>query len=168
MSDARAPSSLARPEMGRMLPEPSEVGQRPIGMNRKRWAAVAAVAAVLAILIGVALSGDRTEGTPSPGLREAFGFDAAYADPDPMVLVVRYGDSSSCPSKAVRHAVVQETDRVVVTLTRTPMPTDQACTSDYGAKLVQISLTASLGSRTVIDGSRNRPVPISTGLPPFG
>jgi len=137
-------------------------------MNGRRWAAVAAVAAVLAILIGVALSGDRTEGPPSPGLREAFGFDAAYADSNPMVLVVRYGDSSSCPSKAVRHAVVQEAGRVVVTLTRTPMPTDQACTSDYGVKLVRISLTAPLGNRTVIDGSRKKPVPVSTGLPPFG
>jgi hypothetical protein len=85
-----------------------------------------------------------------------------------MVLVVRYGDSSSCPSKVVRHAVVQEAGRVVVTLTRTPMPTDQACTSDYGVKLVRISLTAPLSNRTVIDGSRKKPVPVSTGLPPFG
>jgi len=85
-----------------------------------------------------------------------------------MVLVVRYGDSSSCPSKAVRHDVVQEPNRVVVTLTRESIPADRACTSDYGAKLVRISLTASLGSRAVIDGSRMKPVPISTGLPPFG
>jgi len=85
-----------------------------------------------------------------------------------VVLVVRYGDSSSCPSEGVRHTVVQEPDRVVVTLTRKPMPGDRACTSDYGAKLVRISLAAPLGSRAVIDGSRTKPVPLSTGTPPFG
>jgi len=84
------------------------------------------------------------------------------------VLVVRYGDSGSCPSQAVREAVVQEPDRVVVTLTRTPMPVDQPCTSDYGAKLVRVALTASLGGREVVDGSRNEAVPVSTGSPPFG
>jgi len=172
MSDARAPSSRDPPGLGGLLPEPSQVGQRPIDMNRSRWIAliaVAAVAGVLGVLIGgfMPWNDDRTEGPPA-SQRETFGFDAAYADPDPMVLVVRYGDSSSCPSKAVRHAVVQEAGRVVVTLTRTPMPPDQACTSDYGAKLVRISLTTPLGNRTVIDGSRKKPVPISTGLPPFG
>ena len=85
-----------------------------------------------------------------------------------MVLVVRYGNSSSCPSKAVRPAVTQEPARVVVTLTREPMPGDLACTSDYGAKLVRISLAAPLDSRAVIDGSHRTPVPISTGTPPFG
>jgi hypothetical protein len=85
-----------------------------------------------------------------------------------MVLVVRYGDSSSCPSEDVRHTVVQEPDRIVVTLTREPMPGDRPCTSDYGAKLFRISLTAPLASRAVIDGSRKTPVPISTGTPPFG
>jgi len=106
--------------------------------------------------------------TPPASQRQAFAFDAAYADPDPLVLVVRYGDSSSCPSTAVRHGVVQEPSRVVVTLTRTSMPTDRACTSDYGARLVRIPLTAPLGDRTVIDGSRTLPVPLSTGTPPFG
>jgi len=146
-------------------------------MNRNRWALIATVAAVaavaaavLAATIGVSrLSNDGRAGEPQvPPLREAFGFDAAYADPDPMVLVVRYGDSSSCPSLAVRHDVVQVPDRVVVTLTRTPMSIDQACTSDYGAKLIRISLIAPLGSRAVIDGSRTKTVPISTGTPPFG
>ncbi len=139
-------------------------------MNRKRWAALAAVTAALAVLIGASLmlTGGRPAGPASPGVREAFGFDAAYADPDPVVLVVRYGDSSSCPSEGVRHTVVQEPDRVVVTLTRKPMPGDRACTSDYGSKLVRISLAAPLGSRAVIDGSRTKPVPLSTGTPPFG
>ncbi|HZY01743.1 MAG TPA: hypothetical protein VFE92_19985 [Dermatophilaceae bacterium] len=138
-------------------------------MNRKRWAEVAAAGGALAVLIVVALlfNSTRTAGPPA-SQREAFGFDAAYADPDPMVVVARYGDSSSCPSKAVRHTLVQGPARIVVTLTRAPMPTDQACTSDYGAKLVRISLTAPLGSRAVVDGSRNKPVPISTGSPPFG
>jgi hypothetical protein len=48
------------------------------------------------------------------------------------------------------------------------MPADKPCTSDYGARLVRIPLTAPLASRTVIDGSRTKPVPMSTGLPPFG
>lgn len=154
------------------MTEPSEVGRRPIKMSRSRWIALIAVAAaagVLGVLIGGNISwiDDRTAGPPA-SQREAFSFDAAFPDPDPMVLVVRYGDSSSCPSKAVRPGVVQEPTRVVVTLSRTPMPTDQACTSDYGAKLVRIALTAPLGSREVVDGSRNMPVPISTGSPPFG
>jgi hypothetical protein len=149
--------------------EPSCAWRRPTSVNRKRWAEVAVAAAALAVLIVVSVVwiGGRTAGSPA-SQREAFGFDAAYADPDPMVLVVRYGDSSSCPSTGVHHTVVQQPDRVVVTLTRTPMPADRACTSDYGAKLVRISLTAPLGSRAVIDGSRNKPVPISTGTPPFG
>ena len=161
--------AVARTGLGGLLPEPSETRQRPIGMNRSQWATVAAVASVIAALMGVALlwNADRPTGPASPGAREAFGFDAAYADPDPMVLVVRFGDSSSCPSKAVRHDVVQEPNRVVVTLTRESIAADRACTSDYGAKLVRISLTASLGSRAVIDGSRMKPVPISTGSPPF-
>jgi len=105
---------------------------------------------------------------PTTGQRQAFAFDVAYADPDPLVLVVRYGDSSSCPSTQVRHTVVQESSRVVVTLTRAPMATDQACTSDYGAKLVRVPLTTPLGLRAVVDGSRHSLVPLSTGIPPFG
>jgi hypothetical protein len=130
----------------------------------------AAAAVVLAVLLGVAvvLKNHSTSGTSSPQGRQAFSFDAAYPDPDPMVLVVRYGDSSSCPSLAVRAAVTQTPDRVVVTLTREPMPADKACTSDYGAELVRVPLAAPLGSRQIIDGSRTTPVPISTGLPPFG
>jgi len=103
-----------------------------------------------------------------PQDREGFAFDAAYADADPSVLVVRYGDSGSCPSQAVRHDVVEQPDRVVVTLTRTPIPADRACTMDYQAKLVRITLSAPLGSREVVDGSRKVPVPISTGSLPFG
>jgi hypothetical protein len=138
-------------------------------MNRRRWALLIASAASLVVLVVVALllSDSRTAGPPT-SQRQAFGFDAAYADPDPMVLVVRYGDSSSCPSTGVRHTVVQQPGRVVVTLTRTAMPADRACTSDYGARLVRISLTAPLGSRAVIDGSRDKAVPLSTGTPPFG
>ena len=141
-------------------------------MSRNRWALVvafAAVAGVLGVLIGALMpwNDDRTGGQPA-SQRETFGFDASYSDPDPLVLVVRYGDSSSCPSKAVRHSAVQEPTRVVVTLTRTPVPTDRACTSDYGARLVRVALTAPLGSREVVDGSRNMPVPISSGSPPFG
>jgi hypothetical protein len=141
-------------------------------MNRKLklWAAAASAAAVLAVLITSALlwNGSRTPGSGSPGLRQAFAFDAVYADPDPEVLVVRYGDSSSCPSKTVRHTVLQERERVIVTLTRTPLPANIACTSDYGAKLVRVSLAAPLANRSVIDGSRQRPVPVSAGRPPFG
>jgi hypothetical protein len=139
-------------------------------VNRKRWAFAAAATTVLAVLLGVALvlRANSTSGTSSPQGRQAFSFDAAYTDPDPMVLVVRYGDSSSCPSTAVRHAVAQTPDKIVVTLTREPMPADRPCTSDYGARLVRIPLTAPLGSRQVIDGSRTTPVPISTGRPPFG
>lgn len=146
-----------------------------MGMNRNRWTPVAAVVAVVAVVvavvvIGVSLRSDDggASGSPGAGSRERFAFDAAYADADPKVLVVRYGDSGSCPSLAVRHDVVEQPDRVVVTLTRTPMPTDRACTSDYQAKLVRVALTAPLGSRVVVDGSRNEPVPVSTGTPPFG
>jgi hypothetical protein len=136
----------------------------------KLWAAAASVAAVLAVLIAAALlwNGGRASGSRSPGLRQAFAFDALYAGPDPKVLVVRYGDSSSCPSKAVRHTVLQERERVVVTLTRAPMPDNIACTSDYGARLVRVWLAVPLANRLVIDGSRERPVPVSAGLPPFG
>jgi hypothetical protein len=143
-------------------------------MNRNRWVPVAAIAAVVvavvAVVAGVSLlSNDGpVAGSPGRGAREAFGFDAAYADTDPTVLVVRYGDSSSCPSEAVRHNLVQESGRVVVTLTRTPIPADKPCTADYGARLVRIALTAPLDGREVVDGSRKQPVPISTGLPPFG
>jgi len=147
-------------------------------MNRNRWVPVAAIAtaavlavlAVIAAVIGVSLrANDRSgSGPPSLGNREAFAFDAAYADADPKVLVVQYGDSGSCPSEAVRHDVAEQPDRIVVTLSRTPLPTDQACTSDYRVKLVRVPLTSSLGSREVVDGSRTVPVPITTNSPPFG
>src|SRR5665647_1576478 len=118
--------------MGRVCPEPYDAGRRPIDVNRKRWATTAAAAAVLTVLIGVVvlLGGGHMARPSSTQVRQAFGFDAAYADPDPMVLVIRYGDSSSCPSKAVRHDVLQQPGRVVVTLTRAPMQADQPCTSD--------------------------------------
>ena len=147
-------------------------------MNRNRWVPVAAIAtvavlavlAVLAAVIGVSLRANDGSGSgpPSLGNREAFAFDAAYADADPKVLVVQYGDSGSCPSEAVRHDVAERPNRVVVTLTRTPMPTDRACTADYQIKLVRITLTVPLGSREVVDGSRSVPVPITTNSPPFG
>ena len=142
-------------------------------MNRNRWvlvAAIAAVPAVIAVLIGVALRSNDggASGPPSLVNREAFSFDAAYADADPKVLVIQYGDSGSCPSEAVLHDVVERPDQVGVTLTRTPMPTDRACTADYQIKLVRIALTAPLGSREVVDGSRTVPVPVTTNTPPFG
>ena len=142
-------------------------------MNPRRWAALAGVAVLLVVLVVFVsislLSKDGPATGPSaPGARQSFAFDAAYADADPMVVVVRYGDSGSCPSEAVRYAVVEQPGRIVVTLTRTPMPTDRACTADYGAKLVRVALTGPLGSRDVVDGSRNEPVPISTGQPPLG
>lgn len=147
-------------------------------MNRNRGATVVAIAtvavlavlAVIAVVIGVSLRSNDggASGPPSLGGRQAFAFDAAYADADPTVLVVQYGDSGSCPSEAVRHDVAEKPDRVVVTLTRTPMETDRACTADYQIKLVRIALTAPLGSREVIDGSRTVPVPITTNTPPFG
>lgn len=138
-------------------------------MNRKRWTILIAAAAALVVLIVVALLlNNSRQSEPPSSQRQAFGFDAVYADPDPMVVVVRYGDSGSCPSTAVRRTVVQGAAQVVVTLTRARMPADQACTSDYGAKLVRVTLTAPLAGREVIDGSRKVPVPISTGTPPFG
>ena len=139
-------------------------------MNRQRWAAVAVAATVLVVLAGgvVAWNASRPAGPPSPGAREAFAFDAVYGDPDAKVLIVRYGDSSSCPSEAVRHAVVLNPGQVIVTLTREAMPAGRACTADYGARLVHISLITRLGTRTVIDGSRGVPVSFSAGTPPFG
>ena len=138
-------------------------------MSTRRGAVLIGAAAVSALLIGASLwwQDGRAAG-PTTSQRQAFAFDVAYADPDPLVLVVRYGDSSSCPSTQVRHTVVQESSRVVVTLTRAPMATDQACTSDYGAKLVRVPLTTPLGLRAVVDGSRHSLVPLSTGIPPFG
>lgn len=154
------------------MTEPSAPGRWRAEMSRRRWVILVVVVAgvgVLGTLIGALMSwNDDRSARPPTSQRQAFGFDAAYADPDPLVLVVRYGDSSSCPSTAVRHAVVQEPNRVVVTLTRASLPADRACTSDYGARLVRISLAAPLGSRTIIDGSRTEPVPLSTGTPPFG
>ena len=132
--------------------------------------AVLAVLTVIAVVIGVSRrsnDGGASE-PPSLGGRQAFAFDAAYVDADPKVLVVQYGDSGSCPSEAVRHDVAEKPDRVVVTLTRTPMDTDQACTADYQIKLVRIALTAPLDSREVIDGSRSVPVPVTTNTPPLG
>ena len=131
---------------------------------------MAAVVAVVVVLTGGLLvwNATRTTAPGSPGAREAFGFDAAYADPDATVVIVRYGDSSSCPSKSVRHTVVQKPDRVIVTLTRERMPADRACTSDYGARLVRISLITRLGNRVIVDGSRGTPVTRSEGTPPFG
>ena len=147
-------------------------------MNRNRWVTIASIAtvavlavlAVIAVVIGVSRRSNDggASGPPSLGGREAFAFDAAYVDADPKVLVVQYGDSGSCPSEAVRHDVVEQPGRVVVTLTRTPMPTDRACTADYQIKLVRIALTAPLGSREVVDGSRSVPVPITTNSPHFG
>jgi len=140
-------------------------------MSRNRWIALVAVVSVIAVL-GVVLgalmpwSADRGAAPPA-SQRESFGFDGAYADPDPMVLVVRYGDTG-CPSEAVHHAVVQEARRVVVTLTRAAMPTDQACTMVYVPRLVRVSLAAPLADREVVDGSRQAPVPLSTETPPFG
>jgi len=147
-------------------------------MSRNRWAtmvaiatvAVLAVLAVIAVVIGLSRRSNdgSASGPPSLGSREAFAFDAAYADADPKVLVVQYGDSGSCPSEVVRHDVIERPVQVVVTLTRTPMPTDRACTADYQIKLVRIALTDPLGSREVVDGSRLVPVPITTNTPPFG
>ena len=147
-------------------------------MNRNRWATVVAIATVavlavltvIAVVIGVSLRSNDggASGPPSLGGRQAFAFDAAYVDADPKVLVVQYGDSGSCPSQAMRHDVVGSPDRITVTLTRTPMPTDRACTADYQIKLVRVALTAPLGSREVIDGSRSVPVPITTNTPPLG
>ena len=130
---------------------------------------MAAVAAVVVVLTGGVLwNATRTTAPALREAREAFGFDAAYAGPDAKVIIVRYGDSSSCPSKSVRHTVVQKPDRVIVTLTRERMPTDRACTSDYGARLVRISLLTRLSSRAIVDGSRGTPVTRSEGTPPFG
>ena len=125
---------------------------------------------MLVVLTGGALVRNATRATApgSPGAREAFGFDAAYADPEAKVIIVRYGDSSSCPSMTVRHTVAQKPDRVIVTLTRERMPADRACTSDYGARLVRISLITRLGNRVIVDGSRGTPVTRSEGTPPFG
>lgn len=112
---------------------------------------------------------DPDPGPPTiPEDREMFGFDGAYADPDPTVLVVRYGDSGSCPSLSVQHSVMEEPDRIVVILSRTSPPPDLACTSDYQAKLVRVTLKNALSGREVVDGSRKEPVPVSTGSPPFG
>lgn len=135
-------------------------------MNRKRWATVAVG---LAVVIGVTLLANPYLPAQllSPWLRETFRFDSAYAAPDSMVLVIQYGDSGSCPSEAVRHDVVERPDRIVVTLTRTLMPGGRPCTADYQIKLVRITLTAPLGSREVVDGSRTVPVPVTTGSAPF-
>jgi len=102
------------------------------------------------------------------GGREPFAFDAVYDDTDPRVLLVRYGDSGSCPSQDLRHEVVEDADRIVVTLTRSAKPGDLACTADYRAVLVPVTLAAPRGDREVLDGSRKEPIPVSTGSPPFG
>ena len=97
-------------------PEPFGFSGRLIYMNPSRWAAVTAVAVlvvVLAVFVSVSLlSNDGPATGPSaPGARLSFAFDAAYADADPLVVVVRYGDSGACPGQAGRHGVVEPPGR---------------------------------------------------------
>jgi hypothetical protein len=129
-------------------------------MNRRRWAAVAtglAVVLAVTILANPYLPGQLL----SPWVRETFSFHRAYASPDSMALVIEHGGSSSCPSEAVRHEVVQEPDRVVVTLTRQLLPGGRPCTTDYEIRPIQIPLTAPLGRRAVLDGSNQETIPVN-------
>jgi hypothetical protein len=105
------------------------------------------------------------EPPPEQTSREAFSFDGAFRSERPDAVVLRYGDSSSCPSEEVRREVREDGDTVVVTLTRTAIAPGTACTADYRAVYVEVSLSAALGERTVVDGSRGEPVPVSPGPP---
>jgi hypothetical protein len=92
--------------------------------------------------------------------RASFGFDAAFPTDDPNAVIVQYGDSGSCPHANVTHLVKESNDSVVVFLEADAFPPDQACTDDYRQMLVTVQLDAPLGSRTVIDGSRDEPVTV--------
>jgi hypothetical protein len=104
---------------------------------------------------------------PAPGpnvdpgaAHAAFSFDAAFPSDDPNVVIVQYGDSSSCPHANVTHDVKESADSVTVFLQADAFPPDQVCTDDYRQQLVTLSLQAPLGDRKVIDGSRDEAVAV--------
>jgi hypothetical protein len=104
---------------------------------------------------------------PEPGpnvdpgsARAAFSFDTVFPSDDPNVVIVQYGDSSSCPHTNVTPLVKESTDSIVVTLEGDTQSTKQVCTDDYRQQLVTLKLAAPLGDRKVIDGSRGEPVAI--------
>jgi hypothetical protein len=98
--------------------------------------------------------------TEPTGPRSPFGFDTAYPADEPNVLIVQYGDSSSCPHTNVEPLVKESADSIVVTLEGDTMSGKQVCTDDYRQQLVTLKLQAPLGDRKVIDGSRGQPVAV--------
>jgi hypothetical protein len=96
---------------------------------------------------------------PAAGARSTFSFDAVFPTDEPHVVIVQYGDSGSCPHTNVTPVVKEDADSVVVTLEADTQP-EQACTADYRQQLVTLKLTAPLGDRKVIDGSRGEPVAV--------
>ncbi|MGB8651666.1 MAG: hypothetical protein WCD35_13515 [Mycobacteriales bacterium] len=107
--------------------------------------------------------GTTTPATPAPA-RSPFAFDGAARASVAAAVVVRYGDSSSCPHAHVTHAVKESATTVVVVLEADALPQGIACTTDYRPMTLQIPLQAALGQRTVVDGTTGRAVPLtSTG-----
>ena len=95
---------------------------------------------------------------PSTGTRAPLRFDAAYPSDDPDVVIVQYGDSSSCPHKGVTQQAKESADTVVVLLEADAPTAGQICTDDYRQMLVTVRLDAPLAGRAVISGADARPV----------
>lgn len=108
--------------------------------------------------------------SPSPSTepsgRVPFRFDVAIRQVDPRQLVIRYGESSSCPYEQVDAEVQESAAKVVVTLTARIQATGRACTADYAARDVTLTLEQELGDRRVVDGSTGTEMTVATGEPP--
>ena len=103
---------------------------------------------------------------PQLGSRTSFEFDVAFRAPDPGAVVVRYGESSTCPLTGVDAEVRESAGEVVVTLTADLPEHSTPCTADYGARDVTVRLDAPLGDRRVVDGANSNEVAVATGKPP--
>jgi hypothetical protein len=94
--------------------------------------------------------------------RQSVQVDRAYAGKGSTLIAV-YGDSSSCPHENVTGIAKESADTVWVLL-EADQPAangDRACTDDYRAREVTVTLQAPLGDRTVKDITTNKDVPLS-------
>jgi hypothetical protein len=99
-----------------------------------------------------------------PG-RASFPFDVAFPADDPNAVVVRYGDSSSCPRRDVDVEVHEAAFDVMVTLVAARLD-GGPCTEDYAARDVTVPLDAPLGDRVVVDGFDATERAVASGTPP--
>jgi hypothetical protein len=92
--------------------------------------------------------------------REPVHVDKAYAGKG-NALVAVYGDSSSCVHENVTGVAKESADTVWVLVEADAFPPNTACTEDYRAVEVTVTLQAPLGDRQVVDITTNKPVPRS-------